>query len=479
MPIVQLLPDAPASQINNTPEIQPESYCSTVVDTQNAPLNTLLAYVDGMPWTVNYYRQVITTQSDLKEQDVGETGVYQQYEKINNMEIRVTESLSGDQNQDTAQMKISGAALIYPFLTPNVGDMFIADAGFNQKGVYTIDAVERKSFNLDTTYQISYHLMDFTNRAPGRVADLDTKVIREYYFDKSRLMMGMPPTLTTQDYANMQSLTRYFQQIVNDYFNVFYIHDYDTLAIPGQGTGCYDPFVVDYVLKIVNTFDNLVIRKVRNYATDNDDYLRQPQFWKMMLTRDIGMLPYINRFMGLVDVKYFNYNSMFKGIRYSRMSYVLYPTTADFSMMNPNDLVPVSDPLLMNYDTPGTTVFSQAPIFKPQAFRQLVDSKSSGGSLVDLLANSTTANNTIGQVIYPSLNLDHSYVLSGAFYSQSGKLSLLETLVTNYLEGNALSLDDIVSCCKIYRNWNRMDQFYYLPILMTLIKTAQQEACST
>lgn len=481
MPIAQLKPTTAVPVIqNNEPQIQPDTYCSTTVDAQKNTLTSLLAYVQGMPWAVNYYQQVITTESDLKEQDIGEVPVYQQYEKINGLELRVTSAIEGQQNTDKAQMRVSGNALVYPFMTPQVGDMFVADAGYGEQGIYVIDSVERKSFNLNTVYSISYHLRTFTSQDPAMLTDLDTKAIRQTYFDKTRLVQGLAPVLNSQDYNNLQSLDASYKQLVDYFFNTFYNHNFDTLPIPGQSVGCYDAFLVDYILRIVDTTDSLKISNVRNYATDGEDFLQQPQFWSMMLARDYGMLPYINRYMGLVMTKFFNYNSMFKGIRYSRMTYIMYPVTADFSLINPNDQNSVGDPLLMDYGVQDVSSFSISPKFKPQALTQLQDVRSSGGSLTDILKNTVVAGTApTNPIILPAINPDSSYVLSSEFYTGGTSQSLLESLVTAYLQKNPLNLNDLTTCIAPYRSWGRLEQFYYLPILITLIRTAQHEACTS
>jgi hypothetical protein len=479
MPIAQLKPTAQPPVILNEPKIESKDYCSTTIDNQINPLASLLSYVSGMPWTVNYYRQVITTQSDLKEQDIGQANIYQQYEKIEKMEIRVTESITGAQNTQFAQMRVSGSALVYPFMVPNVGDTFLSDAGYGQPGIYTIDTVERKSFNKESVYQIQYHLLDFLTGNEARFADLESKVIRTYVFDKSRLTQGLSPTLSTQDYANVQSLAQLYKIIVQYYFKTFYNKNYDTLVIPGQGTGAYDPYLVDYLLRIVDTFDAQEIRFVRNYAVDGDPFSAQDQFWKVLLNRDPNMLPYVNWYMGLVMTKFFNYNSMFKGIRYSRLSYVLYPVNPDFSLINPNAVENIGDPLLMDYGVFQDGVFTDSPIFKPQALQQIEEAKTQGASLADLIKNQYVAQSQSPALIPSVINKTNTYVLTEAFYRNTPGQTLLESLVQNYIASNALNLSDLLKCAQPFRQWGRLEQFYYLPILLTLIKAAQQETCSS
>lgn len=473
MAIASFKPDADVPVINNTPKIESQNFKSTVIDNSIIPISSLLAYVEGAPWTVDYFSQVITEDSDLKEQDIGELGIYQQYSKIKQMELRVVDSITGTQNTDTAQMTVTGTALVYPFLTPNVGDMFVTDAGHGQKGIYRIKSVERKSFNKLAVYSIEFNLMIFTETNSKRLADLNAKAINEYVFDKSRLIAGLPPTLHTKDYNNLVSLKRLYATLVEFYFKTFYFKEYDTLVIPNQNTGIYDSFLVEYILKIVDTLDAYEIRFVRNYATDNEPFLAQEQFWTALYNRDINILKFCNRNMGLVMTKFFNYNSMFKGFRFSRLTYVVYPTNPDFSLIDPNSLSNVGDPLLLDYGVFQDNVFTNAPIFIPTAMQKIIEVKTQGGSLADIINNTAITTNATIPVIYPVLAND-TYLFSPAFYNQTSGQSLLETLTSDYILGNSINLEKLLYCVEKYRVWGRLEQFYYIPILLTLIKSSMQ-----
>ncbi len=473
MPIISSKPTSTVQPIvTSNPTIEPENYNSTIVDNTLIPLNSLISYVEGMPWSVNYYSQILTSNSDLKEQDLGQANIYQQYSKISQMEIRVTQAIQGTQNTETAQMTVGGTALVYPFLTPNVGDMFTADAGYGNTGIYAIKSVERKSFNKQSVYSIDYTLWKFVTSTSPELQDLDGKVTTNYTFDKSRLMEGLNPTLNTGEYANSQALAKLYSQIVSYYFKTFYYKDFDTLIIPGQGTGTYDAFVVDYILKIVQTLDAYEIRFVRNYATDEEPFLAQDQFWKVLLNRDPSMLSYCNRQMGLTYTKYFNYNSMFKGLRFSRLTYIVYPLNPDFSIFSPNDINKTGDPLLLDFGVFQDNVFTASPIFKPQATESITEAPSSGGALADLINNTCINNNVSMPVINPVINKDNFYIFSRAFYEQQSGQTLLESLTSDYINGNALDLTDLVACTQRYKAWGRLEQFYYLPILITLIKSS-------
>lgn len=475
MPIASLKPTTESPVITNDPKIESKSYKSTVIDNSITPISSVLAYVEGFPWTVNYYSQIITTDSDLKEQDVGEANLYQPYRKIINLELRVTDPITGSQNTDTAQMTVGGTALIYPFLVPNVGDMFVTEAGLGQIGIYTIKSVERKSFNKTAVYSVEFSLMVFVDKNSPRLVDLDTKTTQEYVFDKSRLIEGLAPTLQSKTYEQLTNLSDLYGTIVRFYFKTFYLKEYDTLVIPAQGTGVYDSFLVDFILKIVDTLDAYEIRFIRNYATDAEQFLAQDQFWTAMYNRDISILSHSNNYMGLVQTKFFNYNSMFKGFRFSRLSYVVYPVNADFSIINPTQLDYVGDPLLLDYGVFQDNVFTAAPLFKPESMQSVIEAKTQGGMLSDLITNTTVSGNSTVPIIN-SVTANSTYLLSPAFYKQSSGQTLLESLVSAYINRKQINITDLLTCIKPYRSWGRVEQFYYLPMLITIIKTAIREA---
>ncbi len=477
MPIAGFKPTAPVPVIQTSVTSEAESFQSVTVDDAITPISSLIGYVEGAPWSVTYYSQVLTQDSDLREQDIGEANMLQQYTKIDNMEIRVTTPLTSSQNLDNAQITVGGTALVYPFLIPNVGDMFIADAGFGNTGIYQVKSVERKSFNQQSVYSIDYVLMMFADPTNPRLLDLDAKATTEYVFDKERMDVNQTPKLTTKDFGNLMTLKDSLGEIISFYFKTFYVKNYDTLVIPGQNTGAYDSFLVHYILKMVDTFDCYEIRFVRDYATDAEYFLQQDQFWNAMYNRNAKMLPYCNKTMGLVETKYFNYNSMFKGFRHSRLSYVMYPTNPDFSLFDPNTPSSSGDPMLLDYGVFVDSMYVAQPMFKPQSLTQLMEASSQKAPLTSLVSNAFVMQNASLPIINPVLAYD-TYVLSPAFYSQGANQTLLESLVSAYLNREPLSLNKLMACVANYRTWGRLEQFYYIPILITLIKTIMVEPYS-
>ena len=62
------------------------------------------------------------------------------------------------------------------------------------------------------------------------------------------------------------------------------------------------------------------------------------------------------------------------------------------------------------------------------------------------------------------------YVFSDTFYSLNANLSLLELAVTNYIVKKPNNPRHITELLEDYSNWGKLEQFYYIPFLILLVK---------
>lgn len=79
---------------------------------------------------------------------------------------------------------------------------------------------------------------------------------------------------------------------------------------------------------------------------------------------------------------------------------------------------------------------------------------------------------TVGTIYDVSnINVNDSYVFSEAFYNnaQTGQ-SKLEICVWDYLEDRALDNTVLFNIASNFSTWTPVQQFYYLPVLMILLK---------
>ena len=448
MPIAKLKPSAPSAIVPNQPKVEPELYRSVIVEDAVTPFDSLLGFVSGAPWTVNYYSQLVSLHNDLRDHDAGQLGVYQQYTKIANLELRVGSPIDSNQDADSALVTVAGSATVYGYLVPNVGDLFVAAVGDGEDGLFRVSGVDRKNFNRNSVFGIDYTLVNYISKDPDRYKDLESKVNRTVYFDKTRLIDNATPVLQEEEYTQLNKLRITYSQLVAYYFNTFYNKSVGTLIVPGQSAIVYDGFLVDYLLKIVQGEDAPEIRMTTRLDMGQDRYLTQKTIWDALAAVDHELLQMVTSVTGLVHCQTFSRNPTLKGLKFSRMQYVVYPVQVDKSV-EPNL------PEKTEYDL----------------FSSLYDPGPGIGGLASYVNNIRIEPN--GTVPYINKLLDSpTYVLSEAFYTGQPGQTVLESLTTDYLHRRMLSVKKITELCDQCRRWGRLEQFYYMPILFTLIKTA-------
>lgn len=451
MSIAGYKPDINIQTDKNTPKIEPSNYTSIINDDNQFPLLSLLGYVRGTPWSVNYYSQYVSKHNDIREIDLGQPNVYQQYQLINNLELRVLEPLTDSYNNDTGITSVIGSANFYPYLLPNINDYFITDAGDVEQGIFRITSVERKSFNHDSVFEIEYTLVGYVSQLQELYNNLTDKVVKKYFFNKDRLAENLQPLLKEEDQNQITDLYVLYRDIVNYYFNNFLSTRYGTLVIPGQPNAIYDPFLTNFLLKLVETTDNEKIKYVRSLPLDNDMFFSQPQLFSLLESKDYNSLPICNKDMGYVTRIQFNANSTMRGVYFSFMDYFVYPSMVD-----------------------ETTLIGERPVAKITSIDYELTDTLNSSNMNFIEENDIYMSDTLTTPYIYKVHKDNKYILSGNFYNDTNNKSILEILVKDYLKSQTINNTMLIDLCNRFKTWNRLDQFYYGPILLLLIKQSNR-----
>lgn len=454
MPIAGRKPLTETDTNIHTPTIEPAGYEGSIVDDLSTPILSLIAYVEGAPWSVDYYSQMVGEHNDLREIDPNQPLIYQSYQKINGLELRVQSPLSTSYNSETGITSSNGTALIYPFLAPNVNDYFITDAGDNKIGLFRIISVERKTFNRDSVFSVDYTLDGYIDQKQDVIAALKEKTLREYFFDKERLVEGLQPLLRSEEYTQLRNLKSIFRGMIDHYFTSFFNPRYSTLVIPGQDIAIYDARLVGYLLRIVEVTDHPLIQRIRQIPTDNDPYLKQDTIWDIMVRRDYEGLKFCNKKMMIVSKSVFLKNPALHGIVYSNIEYLIYPETPDTTAMV--------------RDLPFPKLSSNKVVFEVEG---------SLGTPAALITENYASEGR-NYLSAPTVLQDDFYIFTQSFYDGAPTQTLIEILTKDYLNRKTLDLEKLSFLCSRYRYWGRLEQFYYGPILMTLIREADRRTYS-
>lgn len=447
MAIATSKPTAPSPVIPVKPQIQSTVVSSPLVDTKYTALSSLITFTEGYLWTVDYYSQVISQDSVLAGQDPGLPAQYQQYRLIRGLELKVGSPISWDQDQVSKAITASGSATVHSTLIANAGDMFAADIGDGRLGVFEITTSTKNSLLQQSTYNINYVLVYFTNNQPSRKKDLDSKVVQTVNYVRDFLLYGQNPFLTDGDYKLVQKLKTIYRDIVNNFMESFYSREKRTLLVPCVGDTVYDSYLTTFVSKILNTHDHPLVREMVMLNVEDDYKLKGNQLYVAILNRDMRRLDQSFRKMGVVYCKEFSKNPMSGSIRFSGLTYIVYPFEQMQIVDHSFNKMDTKEPFHYTFNQFGSRV----------------------GSLNSLIKDTVIDGVTIA-TIYPVQKDDH-YVFTEAFYDNLDGKSLLEVLVINYLNSKQISYLDLYKLCTDFHNWGALERYYYLPIILVLIKS--------
>jgi hypothetical protein len=450
MAIANYKPGQRPETFNEVPQIYPPKYNGIVMDNKYVPTSSLLSYASGMHWTVDYFCQVLGDSLNVKMLDIGEPSAYQQFSEIKNLELLVQTPLQSTQNTQNNLMVVTGNALVTANVVPNTGDSFLADIGDGVIGLFSVTSSTRKIYMMDSVFEIDYTLLGPANDLSERYEDLKKKVVATTYYTKIIENNNRPSLIASQEYENVLNYQTELRKLVHAYFTNFFNLSFNTLLIPGQEPATIlDIFLVRMILKIVDTDMSVNIQKINKPNLTGEPYLSQPTFWDAMLEQDYNILGVANQQMAVADIYQFNGNPYLESAKFSFIDYVVYPIRPDESLFIENSEYPKGlSPLALKN---GQVVLNGAQINTVNGVYAL------NNSTIPLI------NTTI---------IDQYYVLSEAFYNPASGLpmSVIEVLVTDYLNRRSLNSSMINALLSNYRGWTRLDQFYYIPILIFLLK---------
>jgi len=421
---------------------------SVTIDTRYIPVANILTHVEGSSWTIDYYSQVLNDDSALSGQNLNRNAIHQAYKLIEGMEVKVTTALTSVQDEVGKTQTMSGVATVYPFLIPNIGDMFIANIGDGRRGIFKVTGSERRSIFKDTCHVIEYQLIDYDTAE--RRNDFAIKTVETFQFVKDFLMHGQNPLLIKDEYLLVEKLRAHRETMIKRYFKSFISGEFKTLLIPGQPFTVYDSFLTNAVMSMFNVLDTPELLQIRRLNCDGDDVMSSLQIWDVLRNRDIDLLKNSCRKMGLVGTCTFTQDPMFDGVRYSGVEYLMYPIDPELS----------SD-------------YRRVYASKPLAAETLVPEPSAVRTLADLIAapvlESVAATDV--DLIHEVLE-DDCYVFSQMFYDNADDQSRLELCVRDYLAGNAPDNRQLLVFCETYNSWGSLERFYFIPVILMLLNAS-------
>jgi hypothetical protein len=436
-------------QKTQLPVIADPEYRAATVDTRYLNHRHLLTRIAGSSWTTRYYQQVLGKDNELTPQQLSKDAVYQQYIEINELELRVNTPLSSSQTVETREFQVTGGATVYPPMVPNVGDMFLADIGDGREGIFAVTTTNRMSILTDTCYELEYLLISEANDEHKR--DLTRKTIKHTHFVKSIVENGGNPFLATEEYDAYRNIAQVEQRLLGHYFGTFFNKKVSSLAVPDQVELTYDPWLVKFLQQLLDTTLHPILRVLKLYSAQIPEETPPVTLWDALIKSDIDRLPLCNEKLALVDARLFGTSPQFEGVFFSNIDDVVYPVDRHSELLFTNLLpgqLPSRD---IRHQFKTTRLGNPALLTRP-----------TGVGLASLYP------------IHP-VTKDDYYVFTEAFYFNYGKeQSQLEVLTHNAMEGKEVDREVLLQLCEAMPRWGRLEQFYYTPVLLALLKVAKQ-----
>jgi len=449
MAIINRHPNPPAPKRAEPINVHTENR-TAVVDTGVERLGNLLTHVEGMSWYVTYYQQVLGEDDQTGTQEVSLDPVNQQYRKIEAMEYKVQSPLSVSTNSETYAQTLTGSAVIYPgTLIPNKGDVFLADIGAGELGVFTLTKIELMSHYKDRCYEVSYRMVRrVDSRTDVYLIDLDHKVVREYTYIKDYLVYGKDPIITSSEATLNQRLQSQIDAVLMYYFNVYYSDDHATLLFPDNRSITYDPAIPKVMLSLFNTHDYPFVHKLRTINTEAIPETQQMTIWDVLLRRTPELLATIPKTAKRVPTGHYANNPQLYNIAYSGMEYVIIPERV-YSVNQHRDVRYLHDYL------PSLEV-RYKDLGKQMSSRHELDT----GHLPDT----------------PIVRRLDTYVLTAGIYTRTEVDTELETLVSSYLSQTGINRESLLRLSERALRWPYLEGYYYIPVLLILMLTSLRGA---
>lgn len=395
---------------------------NALVDSNYVPAQNLVSHIEGAPWSCNYYKQVLGLDNTAKPLQVGTAAPHQQYDLYRNYTLRVNSALTMSQDPETKEFSAMGEASMFYGLIPNIGDMFIADAGGGEVGLFTLTEVERMSYMKQACYRVNFQLLG--RGEDPRIEQLDSHINRQFVFDVELLELLDNPFLSLEDHLKFEGLAEQYERISRYFKAKFWSAQVNTLKLPQQNGLLYDGFHTEFCryIGLESHLETLRVHQLGGLPYDGVITL-----WGAFKELSAHSLMLAHRRFGVILTNMFVNYPVLRGIYYTQFEEVLYPY-GDFGN-----------------DDPGIL-------------------KANGRNLTRLPPVGTADAN------FRPIDFDDAYVLSHAFYDEDTKnMSEFERLLYDMLCQKAVAVDKVATMAGSYFKLAPLEQFYYAPLLLVLI----------
>lgn len=428
-------------------------YHTASVDNAVIAPSSLLVNLEGMPWSVDYYSQLIDSCDDIREIDIGQNAALQQYQLTKGLELRVQSELSSSYDSSSALTTVNGTSIVVQ-VVPVKYDYFVTDVGDREKGLFMVTSVEQKTYNNKTVHEINYVLIGYltSTACKDRWEALEARTVRTFFFHKERIGEGASPLLTLSEHYNAENLKIAIHAILESYFSTFLCLSEKILFVPTGPDRLVDSRLINFISETISVREAPALQYMNTFPVDKDPYLSKASLWPALLTKQWFLLKTSLNKLKCMPRSFFASNAAFMtGAAAWGIDRYIYPDFGD--------------------DNKARVVCSTSrhPVHDPRALLEELEEDVLSREYCTELSNYIDGASGPVPVIKP-VHSDGYYVFSEAFYKGESDLSVLEVLVRDMLNNKVVSMEQVVIVANKYVEWPPMEKFYYGPVLLVLIR---------
>lgn len=418
-------------------DIAPKEYKHAIVDSKKVPVDSLITYISGMSWVVDYYSQVLGEDEEPKAFSATMQPAYQSYDLIKRYELKLQSDLSSSFDDAQNRVTMSGNALTYPKLKPNKGDVIIGDMGDGRAGRFSVTEVSQKTIYNNTCYEINFELVAVMDSQTEAL--LQHKTIKRGHFVKDFITYGQNPVLVDDSYVLKQTIDAAIKEVLGSWLSEFYSYEIGSIKAPHCDCCLvYDPWVTSLMTKLFTINDHPLMGKINLYNCDAGLLRNYTSIWDAILSGHSWVLDTAFKDYQLISTQHFNRNIFLRNISTSKIDLVVMPWSITLNK---------DDPLFI-----GTIGVGKA--YKKDMDCTLYDASKFKAEQMEVR----------------SFVDDRGYVVSNSTYLlDSEPTTDLEQELRNYFQGETVDERVVLKHVEMRKYMSPLQRFYLMPLCLLML----------